>query len=450
MAIMLNQDHRFEEVVPPLKPSEAIDEALRCYDCYDAPCIKACPTGINIPMFIHQIAARDLSAAARTIMDANILGATCARICPTQVLCEGGCVRKEDSRPVSIGRLQRVAMDHAMNTAYPPLPDIGAQGEGRVAVVGAGPAGLGAAATLVRMGYAVEVFDEKSEGGGLDTFGIVSYREPLPVSLGEVDLIHKMGARFHLGTRVGRDIGWDNMRAEFDAVIVATGMGRVPEMGIPGEDLVGVWDALDLVEATKTMGLDDIDIGRRVAVIGAGNTAVDAATCVKRLGAEEVTILYRRDQTAMSAYQYEYEFAKQDGVSYKWWTVPVEILGNNRVEGLRCARTHVVTGDDKSSRQADLQTLAGSEFVLPVDTVIRAIGQTKPGALWDEVGAQTQNHRVVVDDETFLTSLPGVYAIGDCLDRAGEATVVRAVADGKKVAWAVHQQLTRAKEEGSP
>lgn len=446
MAIVLNQDHRFEEVVPPLEPSEAMDEALRCYYCYDAPCIKACPTGINIPVFIRQIANHDVKAAARTIMDANILGATCARICPTEALCEGGCVRKEDSRPVSIGRLQRVAMDHAMTSDYLPLPDIGVHGQGRVAVVGAGPAGLGAAAALTRMGYVVEVFEEKPEGGGLDTYGIVSYREPLSVSLWEVDLVHKLGTTFHFGTRIGRDIEWEGLRAQFDAVIIAVGLGRVPKMGIPGEDLAGVWDALDLVEATKTMALDDIDIGRQVAVIGAGNTAVDAATCAKRLGAEEVTIVYRRDQTAMSAYQYEYEFAKQDGVSYKWWTVPVQVLGNHRVQGLRCARTQVAAGADKNSREADLQLLPGSEFVLPVDTVIRAIGQTKPSALWDEIGAETRNHRVVVDDETFSTSLSGVYAIGDCLGRGGEATVVAAVADGKKVAWAVHQQLTRTNE----
>ena len=442
MAIELHQDSRFQEVVPPLSPKEAMEEANRCYYCYDAPCIKACPTGIDIPVFIRQIATGDLEASARTILDANILGATCARICPTEALCEGGCVRNEDSRPVSIGRLQRVATDHARTANVPDLPPLPVRGRGRVSVVGAGPAGLGAAAVLCRMGYHVDIYDEKDEGGGLDTFGIVSYREPIAVSLWEVSLVKKMGATFHFGVRIGRDLEWTQLRSQSDAVIVAVGLGRVPRLEIPGEDLPGVWDALDLVEATKTQPLDDISLGKRVVVVGAGNTAVDAATCANRLGAEEVTVLYRRGQDAMPAYQYEYVFAKQDGVIYRWWTVPVEILGHGRVEALRCLRTRAAEGKE-TDRRSTLEVIPDSEFIMPVDAVIRAIGQEKPLNLWEAIGAQTQNNRVVVDPETFETSVRGVYAIGDCLAKPGEATVVGAVADGKQAAWAIHRQLAK-------
>ncbi len=444
MAIELNEDSRFQEVVPPLLPKEVMEEANRCYYCYDAPCIKACPTGINIPVFIRQIATGDLASSARTILDANILGATCARICPTEALCEGGCVRKEDSRPVSIGRLQRVATDHAMTTSVPALPPlpVSVGGCGRVSIVGAGPAGLGAAAILCRMGYQVDIYEEKGEGGGLDTYGIVSYREPIPVSLWEVNLVKNMGAKFHFGVHVGHDLEWNALRSQSDAVIMAVGLGRVPRLGIPGEDFQGVWDALDLVEATKTQPLDTIILGDRVVVIGAGNTAVDAATCANRLGAKEVTILYRRGQAAMPAYEYEYVFAKQDGVNYRWWTVPVEILGHGHVEALRCMRTRVVEGE-ATGRQASLELIPNSEFIMPVDAVIRAIGQAKPKNFWEIIGAQTKNNRVVVDPETLETSIPGVYAIGDCLARPGEATVVGAVADGKQAAWAIHRQLVK-------
>lgn len=439
MSLEAANDQTFIEVVPRLTPREAADEALRCYYCYDAPCQNACPTGIDIPGFIHHIMTGDLKASARTILDANILGATCARICPTEALCEGSCVRVQDSRPVSIGRLQRVAMDYAMDHKVPHLPTLAEQGSGRLAIVGAGPAGMGAAAQLLRMGYSVDIYDQRPEAGGLDTYGIVSYREPLAVSLFEVDLIKRMGAVFHLGTVLGPEHVRE-LRETHDAVVMAVGLGKVPRLGIPGEDLQGVYDALELVEATKTRPLNDIPVGRRVVVIGAGNTAVDAATCAKRLGAEEVTILYRRDEAAMSAYQYEYDFAKSDGVAYRWWTAPTAILGNGRVEAVRCVRT-AIAGDGPTSRSARLTVVEGSEFVLPVDTVIRAIGQEKTEDLWDGLGVAHRAGAVSVDPSTYETSVAGVYAVGDCLARSGEATVVQAVEDGKQAAYAIHRRL---------
>jgi glutamate synthase (NADPH/NADH) small chain len=441
MSIELTNDSQFTEVVPPLTRREALEEALRCYYCYDAPCTKACPTGIDIPMFIRHIATDDLAGSARTILHSNILGATCARICPTEALCEGSCVRVKDSHAVSIGRLQRVAMDYVMARDVPTLPRFRDQGNGRVAVIGAGPAGLGAAATLARLGYAVDVYDRHDEAGGLDTYGIVSYREPMHVSLFEVDVVRKLGVAFHLGEAIDAE-RFHELQEHADAVVVAIGLGRVPKLDIPGEDLPGVYDALDLIEQTKTRPLAEIQIGRRVAVIGAGNTAVDAATCAKRLGAEEVSIVYRRDESAMSAYSYEYEFAKQDGVIYRWWTLPVEILGSGRVEGIRCVRTRVAEGD-VSSRQSHLIRVSGSEFTMPVNAVIRAIGQEKETSLWHAIGAEMRSGRVVVDEDTYATSIPGVYAAGDCLGRPGEATVVQAVEDGKRVAHAIHRSLAR-------
>ncbi|PSR25986.1 MAG: glutamate synthase [Sulfobacillus benefaciens] len=448
MSLALTNDTKLPEVVPPLTRREATDEALRCYYCYDAPCITGCPTRIDIPRFIHQIATGDLSQAARTIMDANILGATCARICPTEALCEAQCVRVQDSRAVSIGRLQRVAMDHAMEHGTPALPQL-EEGRGRVAVIGAGPAGMSAAAHLARRGYAVEIFEQKEEGGGLDTYGIVSYREPMRVSLFEVETVRKLGVKFHFGRKIDALQDFRTLQEQYDAIVVAIGMGKVPKWGIPGEDLPGVYDALDLVEQTKTRPLSDITLGPHVIVVGAGNTAVDAATCAKRLGASDVSILYRRGEAAMPAYRYEYEFAKQDGVIYRWWTMPIAIEGASRVEAVRCVKTQVRTGDP-SDRQSPLDIIPESEFVLPADTIILAIGQEKNAGIGQMIGAATHRGRVVVNESTYETSIKNVYAVGDCLAPFGEAMVVQAVADGKMAAQAIHERLrkTMAPQKG--
>lgn len=435
----------FDEVVAPFTPQEARDEASRCYYCYDAPCIHGCPTAINIPVFIRQIGEGDWAAASRTILDANILGATCARICPTEALCEGSCVRNEDSHAVAIGRLQRVATDFAMDRSAPPLtlPPKARQVSGRVAIVGGGPAALSAAAELRRHGCSADIYEAQPSLGGLDTYGIVSYREPLPVSAWETGLVLQLGAVAHLNTRVGQDIGWRDLEQNCDALIIATGLGQVPHLNIPGEQLAGVWDALELIALTKTGHLDDIDLGARVAVIGAGNTAIDAATCAKRLGAERVSILYRRGEAAMPAYSYEYAFAKQDGIVFEWWTQAVEIVGQHHVEALRCQRTVPLLGH-ADDRVAPVSIQDDVEWLMPIDTVIRAIGQIKPPGPWDAL--QLAHHGSVprVDPDTCETSAPGIYAIGDCLAPPGEATVVNAVAQGKKAATAIVNTLWKA------
>lgn len=440
MDLEMANEGQWPEVTPALTPQEAVEEAWRCYFCYDAPCITACPTGIDIPHFIHHLATGDVKAAARGILDANILGATCARICPTEALCEGGCVRLNESRPVRIGALQRVATDWAMKSGDVELPALDENGQGSIGVLGAGPAGLSSAAYLARRGYTVDVYDRHQAPGGLDTYGIVSYREPLEVSLFEADLVKSLGVTYHLGIDIQGPHDWEEIRSRHDAIVIAVGMGRVPRLNIPGEDLLGVYDALDLIEATKTQPLADLVLGDNVIVVGAGNTAVDAATCAKRLGAQSVTIVYRRDERAMPAYPYEYAFAKQDGITYRWWTEPVAILGDHRVQGLRLVRTRVSQGDP-ADRRAPLAVVDNSDFVIPADSVIRAIGQSPLTAIGKWAGLRQQEGRVWINPQTLETSVAGVYASGDYLERGEEATVVQAVQDGKRVAAAIHRAL---------
>lgn len=429
-------EQNFSEIVEPLHPEQAIAEANRCLYCFDAPCIAQCPTGIDVPAFIRAIATGDRTRAASVILDANILGATCARICPTETLCEGACVLGKHQRPVSIGLLQRYAVDDIRSRSLPvlpPLADAPEPGAGRVAVVGSGPAGLSAAATLARLGYGVDVYEAREKAGGLDTYGIVSFRLPPEISAFEVALVEGLGVRIITRTRVGVDIGWGDLRARYQAVVVATGLGRVPKLGIPGEALPGVYDALDFIEMTKTRPLEEIAVGSTVAVIGAGNTAVDAATAARRLGADRVMIVYRRDEASMSAYGYEYAFAKQEGVEYRWWTVPVALSGEGRVTSMECMRTRADGGA--------LTTVPDSTFHIPVDTVIVAIGQEKQGRLWADLGIGETDGTVAVDPETFESRAPGLYVVGDALGLPGEATVVSAVQMGKKVAYAINERL---------
>ncbi len=419
----------------PMSWQEARDEALRCYYCYDAPCMSHCPTGINVPEFIRHIAEGHLQGAARVIFDDNILGSTCARICPTEVLCEGACVRTKDSRAVSIGRLQRVATDYAMNQGFPVLPAKSVKVHANVGIVGSGPAALAAAAELRRYGCEVMIYEAREQAGGLDTYGIVEFREPLAVSQWEVQQVQALGVQFHYGINVGRDVSWEEVKSRHDVLIIAVGLGPVPALGIPGEELRGVYNALELIALTKMGDYEAIDLGSRVVVIGAGNTAVDAATCAKRLGATEVTILYRRGEEAMPAYAYEYEFAKHEGVNYKWWTVVTAILGDNRVKGVHCKQSALAPSDvpGRSLRHQPLVIKENSDFEMPCDSVIIATGQSRFSSPWLALGIQQENHVPTVNPLTFETSVSRVYAIGDCL-APQEATVVSAVQQGKQAA----------------
>jgi dihydropyrimidine dehydrogenase (NAD+) subunit PreT len=408
-------------------------EADRCLKCYDAPCTRACPTAIDVPRFIGRIATGDLLGSARTIMDANPVGASCARVCPTDQLCEGACVYNADENPIRIGDLQRFATDWAIRenvTLFRAGPPSGK----RVAVVGGGPAGLAAARELARSGHAVTIFERDAEAGGLDTYGIVPFRLPAEIALWEAEQVRALGVEIRTGVAVGEPgaagLSAEAVLADYDAVVIAVGMGNVPRLGIEGEDAAGVWDALDFIRLAK-MGGDVGALGQHVAIIGGGNTAIDAATCSRRLGAPSVTMYYRRGAERMTAYGFEIEFAKVEGVEFRTYVLPKRILvRDGRVAGLEL----IATAPDGSARP-----LPGTERVVAADTVILAIGQTRHVPLLDAFGVTHDVNGIALVDEAMRTNRPNVFAAGDCMFKPGgiDAMVVEAAQRGKIAAASV-------------
>lgn len=446
MGVPHDLQSNFKEVVPALKPKEAIDEANRCLYCYDAPCIKACPTSIDIPSFIKKISTGNLFGSARTIMDSNPVGASCARVCPTEELCEGACVLNHASKPIMIGLLQRHATDWAIQNKAK-LFQKGESNGKSVAIIGAGPAGLSAARELARLGYQVTVYEAKEKAGGLNTYGIVSFRLPQEISLWEVEQIEDLGVEIKTNTQIGVDVSAEDLLANYDSVLLAAGMGNVPDLQIEGENLEGVLDAITLVEETKTQALTDKMVGKKVVVIGAGNTAIDAATCSKRLGADNVQILYRRTVNEMSCYQFEYEFAKQDGVEFRWLVAPSRVIGEGgRVKGLELIRMELGESDAKGRKRP--VPVPGSEFLIEVDFVVKAIGQKRIVPLIDAFQLEHNKGIVEVEDGTYRTSNPKVFAAGDIIFGGGktDAMVVDAANHGKRAAHAIHQTLTDQKQ----
>ncbi|MFT3746607.1 MAG: NAD(P)-dependent oxidoreductase [Pyrinomonadaceae bacterium] len=415
-------EQNFADINPAFSTAEAMHEASRCLYCYDAPCTHACPTGIDVPSFIKKIASGNLTGSARVIFDANPIGASCARVCPVEVLCEGACVEKTLlKKPIEIGRLQRYSTDFALSNNK----QIFTKGEPNgksVGIVGSGPAGLSCATYLTRLGYDVTVYEKRAQAGGLDTYGMAEYKMPKAVSLAEVDRVEKMGVKFALNTEIGTTISFDDLSTQHDAVFLATGLGATNKLNIPGEDLSGVYDALAFIEQVKTRDWKNIPVGKNIVVIGAGNTAIDAVTQAKRLGAEKVTLMYRRTEKDAPAYEYEMELARKDGIEFMWETTPVEIGGHSSVSGMRV-------------RRGDL------EFKIDCDMVIKAIGQTKTSAFFtDVIGVETdEKGRVIVKDHMH-TSNPKVFAGGDCANGGAEA--VDAAQMGKLAAQGIHFSLT--------
>ena len=425
------------EIEPKYKPQEALVEAERCLYCFDAPCIMACPTGIDIPGFIKKVASGNLVGSARTILQANPLGASCARVCPTSALCEGACVMLDrDEKPIKIGRLQRYATDHVFENGIKVLQPAKVRTGRKVAVVGGGPAGLGCAAELAQLGHDVTIFEKKKQAGGLNTYGIAYYKLRPETSLEEVELVKSLGVKIRAGVEVGKKVTVKQLEKEFDAIFVGVGLGRTYRLGIPGEDLPEVLEALDFIEQFHVNPLHKVGVGRKVAVIGCGNTAIDAVTQAKRLGAERAVIVYRRGEGDMPAYPYEYEIAKTDGCEFMFHTVPVEVIGEKgQVKALKLARTKV-------NEKGRVEVLKGSEFVEPFDMVIKALGQEPQQAMLKKLFPKLKvaaDGTVVRDALTGQTSLKHVFAGGDCAN--GGREVVNAVAEGKKAARGIHRFL---------
>ncbi|RFU66026.1 NAD(P)-dependent oxidoreductase [Peribacillus glennii] len=435
-------ERNFEEIEPGLTNRQAIEEANRCLYCYDAPCIQACPTGIDIPTFIKKIASGNLKGSATAIMAANPVGASCARVCPTEELCEGACVLNHSTTPIMIGNLQKYATDWAIKNEQV-LFRAGQKNGKSVAVVGSGPSGLSAARELALLGYQVTVFEAEDKAGGLNTYGIVSFRLPQAISFWEVEQVRSLDVEIRTNTRIGKDIPANELLKNYDAVVLAIGMSDVPKVGIEGEDLPCVYDAIEFVKETKKGEISREFIGKRVAVIGAGNTAIDAATCSVRLGAENVKILYRRTIEEMTAYEFEYEFAKQDGVEFHWLTAPNRILADKtgNVAGIECVKM-VLSEPGEDGRRRPLK-VEGSEFVIDVDVVIRAIGQSRRVQLIEEFGLKHNGGVVTLAGQYFQTSNEKVFACGDVVfgKGQGEAMVVSAAEQGKKVAIEIHRKL---------
>jgi glutamate synthase (NADPH/NADH) small chain len=428
---------RFPDLHPAFNPNEALTEANRCLNCFDAPCAVACPTHIDVPRFIKKIGTQNLMGSALTILDANVLGSSCSRVCPVEVLCEGACVMlRYNKQPIAIGRLQRHAMDYYLERGGA-LPKKSSRTRSqRIVCIGAGPASLACAAELAQQGFSVTVIERRALPGGLNTYGVAEYKLRAPDSLREVAMIGKLGVEFRFGVLIGHESDLAALEQEYDAIFLGIGLGAMHELRIPGANHPDVVDALEFIARYKTAG--NLEVGNNVVVVGAGNTAIDAANAARRMGAAHVTILYRRTELDVPAFGFEYEHAKQEGVTFEWLAQPVAIhtYPAGRIASVECVRM--------SDESGDLPTpVHGSNFHLLCDMVIPAIGQAPLISLLERCrGVEVTMGRVQVDRASGRTSHPKYYAGGDCAN--GGREVVDAVADGKRAGVAIANSFEAA------
>lgn len=437
----------FNEVALGYSEEQAVAEASRCLQCKDPKCVKGCPVNIDIPAFIASIAEKDFDKAIKIIKLTNALPAVCGRVCPQEVQCEQYCVLAKKGQPIAIGRLERFAADHESNMGIEPPKKATPTGK-RVAVVGSGPAGLTAAADLAKAGHAVTIFESLHEPGGVLTYGIPEFRLPKAIVRQEVEYIKKLGVDIKVDYVIGRIKTLDELREEFDAVFLGTGAGLPNFMGIEGENLNGVYSAnefLTRVNLMKAFRFPEYDTpvkrGKKVVVVGGGNVAMDAARCALRLGADEVSIVYRRGEDELPARREEVENAKEEGIIFRLLTNPVRILGDDKmnVRGVECIKMELGEPDESGRRKP--VSVKGSEHEIEADMVIIAIGTSpNPIIFTGSKGLKSTSKGTIIIDDSGMSSLSGVYAGGDVV--TGAATVISAMGAGKLAAQTINKYLS--------
>ena len=434
-------EQNFADIHPPFETRDAaLVEANRCLFCYDAPCIKMCPTSINIPKFIKQITTDNIKGSAHTIFLSNIMGAGCSKVCPVEKLCEGSCVYNNmEETPIHIAKLQRYSTEIAMKNNWQLFERKKSIGK-KVAIVGAGPAGLSCAHVLSREGIEVTIYEKESKGGGLMTYGIAAYKVTPEFCEDEVNYILGIGGiEVKYSQELGKNISLEELQKNYDAVYLAIGVGLANKLNIPGEDLEGVEDAIEFIYHLRDKGYSSINIGDKVAVIGMGMTAIDAATQAKRLSADEVTLVYRRTENEKNCTQHELDIARLDGCATLWLASPKEILGENgKVKALIC---DVMKLGEPDTKGKPAPILTGETVTLDVDMVIKATGQNPYEALVS--GYQINNNRGKINITDQSTNVNGVFAGGDCVN--GGKEVVDAVQAGKDGAKAILEFMLNAK-----
>ena len=437
----------FEEVACGYHPDDALRESERCLMCPDQPCIAGCPVGINIPGFIQKVNEKDFRAAYEIIAETSLLPAICGRVCPQENQCEGQCTVGDSLEAVAIGRLERFVGDMAIREGWATVPYIQKNGY-KVGIVGSGPAGIACAADMAKAGCEVTVYEAFHQAGGVLKYGIPDFRLPNPVIDAEIEKLHQLGVKFECNTLVGRLFSIEQMINEmgYDAVFVGVGAGYPTTLGIPGDSLNGVLSANELLTRCNLMRARDFPhfdtpqpIGRRVAVVGAGNTAMDATRVSLRLGAEKVYCVYRRSHKEAPARAEELHHAEEEGVEFHWLTAPVAVLGDEagNVRAMRCVRMELGEPDESGRRRP--VPVPGSEFDFEVDMIVYAIGTNANPIMGQTSGLKLNKWGYIAADDTLATSIAGVFAGGDIV--TGAATVIEAMGAGRRAAASMKTYL---------